>query len=179
MAAEFKIGRLRFTWLGPWTPNTAYIKDAIVSYQGKTYVCLIANTSDASNFYNDLNHIALGGASTPYWNLIIDGKTFTGLWNSGTSYSLGNIAIFGGQLYYSTIQHTATSFASQLSYWSLYTQFANWHISWTTNTVYGIGDIVKYGGIIYQCIANHTSAGSTALGLEANQNSWKIFYRFF
>jgi hypothetical protein len=176
MAAEFKIGRLRFTWLGPWAPNTAYIKDAIVSYQGKTYVCLIANTSDASNFYNDLNHIAPGGASTPYWNLIIDGKTFTGLWNSGTSYSLGNIAIFGGQLYYCTTQHTATSFASQTSYWLLYTQFANWHISWTTNTVYGIGDIVKYGGIIYQCIANHTSAGSTALGLEANQSSWKIFY---
>ena len=176
MAAEFKIGRLRFTWLGPWTPNTTYIKDAIVSYQGKTYVCLIANTSDASNFYNDLNHITPSGASTPYWNLIIDGKTFTGAWTNGTFYNLGNIAIFGGQIYYCTTQHTSTAFASQTSYWALYTQFANWHISWTINTVYGIGDVVKYGGIIYQCTANHTSAATTALGLEANQSSWKVFY---
>jgi len=176
MAQEFKIGRLRFEWSGVWTPNTSYARDDIVSYQGKTYVCLIANTSDVTNFYNDLNHITGLGASTPYWNLIIEGKTFTGQWSTGTAYSLGNITIFGGQLYYCTTQHTSTTFASQSTYWSLYTQFPNWHISWTTTTVYGIGDVVKYGGIVYSCITNHTSAATTALGLEANQSSWKVFY---
>ena len=175
MAAEFKIGRLRFTWKGAWQPSTVYTKDAIVSYQGKTYVCLVANTSDASSFYNDLYYVTNTGASTPYWNLIIDGKTFTGPWVSGTPYSLGNIAIFGGQLYYCTTKHTSTAFASQTSNWALYTQFPNWHVTWVINTVYGIGDVVKYGGIVYQCIANHTSAASTGLGLEANQSSWKIF----
>ena len=176
MAAEFKIGRLRFTWQGPWTTNTAYIKDAIVSYQGKTYVCLIANTSNGTNFYNDLYYVTPSGASTPLWNLIIDGKTFTGTWTSGTAYSLGNIAIFGGQIYYCNTNHTSTSFASQSTYWTLYTQFPNWHVSWTINTVYGIGDVVKYGGIVYQCTANHTSAATTALGLESNQAAWKVFY---
>jgi len=176
MAAEFKIGRLRFTWQGPWQPNTTYIKDAIVSYQGKTYVCLIANTSNSSSFYNDLYYVTQSGASTPLWNLIIDGKTFTGAWNSGTAYSLGNIAIFGGQLYYCNTQHTSSAFASQSSYWTEYTQFTNWHITWAPNTVYGLGDVVKYGGIIYQCISNHTSAATNALGLEANQSAWKTFY---
>ena len=141
MAAEFKIGRLRFTWQGPWTTNTTYIKDAIVSYQGKTYVCLIANTSNGTNFYNDLYYVTPSGSSTPLWNLIIDGKTFTGTWTSGTAYSLGNIAIFGGQIYYCNTNHTSTSFASQSTYWTLYTQFPNWHVSWTINTVYGIGDV--------------------------------------
>jgi hypothetical protein len=176
MAAEFKIGRLRFTWAGVWAPNTTYIKDAIVSYQGKTYVCLIANISSSTNFYNDLYYVTNTGASTPLWNLIVDGKTFTGLWTTGTTYSLGNIAIFGGQLYYCTTNHTSTAFASQTSYWSKYTQFANWHITWTTGTVYGVGDVVKYGGIIYQCIANHTSAATAGLGLEANQSAWTVFY---
>ena len=37
MAQEFKIGRLRFEWSGPWTTNFAYAKDDVVSYQGKTY----------------------------------------------------------------------------------------------------------------------------------------------
>ena len=176
MAQEFKIGRLRFEWSGAWTPNTSYARDDIVSYQGKTYVCLIANTSDATSFYNDLNHVSGSGAKTPYWNLIIDGKTFTGQWAPATSYSLGNIAIFGGQLYYCTTQHTSTAFASQSSYWTLYTQFPNWHISWNTATAYGIGDIVKYGGIVYSCIANHTSASTTSLGLENDIASWKVFY---
>ena len=176
MAAEFKIGRLRFTWQGPWTTNTTYIKDAIVSYQGKTYVCLIANTSNGTNFYNDLYYVTPSGSSTPLWNLIIDGKTFTGTWTSGTAYALGNIAIFGGQIYYCNTNHTSTSFASQSTYWTLYTQFPNWHVSWTINTVYGIGDVVKYGGIVYQCTANHTSAATLTLGLENDQSSWKIFY---
>jgi hypothetical protein len=175
MAQEFKIGRLRFTWQGAWKPSTTYTKDAIVSYQGKTYVCLIANTSDASSFYSDLYYVTGSGATTPLWNLIVEGKTFTGTWVSGTPYSLGNIAIFGGQLYYCTTQHTSTAFASQSSYWALYTQFPNWHITWTVSTVYGIGDVVKYGGIVYQCIANHTSASTTSLGLENDIASWKIF----
>jgi hypothetical protein len=176
MAQEFKIGRLRFTWAGAWTPNTTYIKDAIVSYQGKTYVCLIANTSNSTSFYNDLYYVTQSGASTPLWNLIIDGKTFTGLWTTGTTYSLGNIVIFGGQLYYCTANHTSTAFASQTSYWSKYTQFSNWHITWTASTIYGIGDVVKYGGIVYSCIANHTSASTTSLGLENDIASWKVFY---
>ena len=176
MAAEFKIGRLRFTWLGPWQPNTTYIKDAIVSYQGKTYVCLIANTSNSTNFYSDLFYVTGSGASTPFWNLIIDGKTFTGPWTTGTYYNLGNIAIFGGQLYYCTTQHSATAFANQSAFWSKYTQFPNWHITWTTNTIYGIGDVVKYGATVYQCVTNHTSAPTTALGIEANQSAWTIFY---
>ena len=176
MAQEFKIGRLRFTWKGAWTAATVYGRDDIVSYQGKTYVCLIANTSDATTFYNDLNHLTGSGAKTPYWNLIIEGKTFTGQWATSTLYSLGNIAIFGGQIYYCTTQHTSTTFASQSTYWSLYTQFPNWHISWTTATIYGIGDVVKYGGIVYSCITNHTSAATTSLGLENDQASWKVFY---
>jgi hypothetical protein len=50
MAAEFKIGRLKFTWEGQWTPNTFYNRDAVVGYQGKTYVCLVHNTSNYTNF---------------------------------------------------------------------------------------------------------------------------------
>jgi len=98
MAQEFKIGRLRFTWSGAWAPSTTYARDSVVSYQGKTYVCLLPNTSDSSNFYNDLYHVTQSGASTPYWNLILDGKSFVGQWTTNTPYSLGNIVIFGGVL---------------------------------------------------------------------------------
>jgi hypothetical protein len=179
MAAEFKIGRLRFSWKGVWTPATIYARDDVVSYQGKTYVCLLPNTSDATSFYNDLYYVTQTGASTPYWNMIVDGKTFVtangGGWQTGQAYSLGNIVTFGGVVYYCNTKHTSTAFASQASYWTQYTEFNAWRsVGWLPNTTYGRNDVVKYGGIVYKCIANHTSAATTALGLEANQSSWTI-----
>jgi hypothetical protein len=179
MAAEFKIGRLRFSWMGAWAPATIYARDDVVSYQGKTYVCLLPNTSDATNFYNDLYYVTPTGASTPYWNMIVDGKTFVtangGGWQTAQAYSLGNIVTFGGVVYYCNTKHTSTDFASQASYWTQYTEFNAWRSAgWIPNNAYGRNDVVKYGGIVYKCITNHTSAATTVLGLEANQSAWTI-----
>jgi hypothetical protein len=163
MAAEFKIGRLRFTWLGTWAPSTFYNRDAVVNYQGKTYVCLTPNTSSA-NFYTDYNN--------KYWNLVIDGKTFVGRWTPSTQYSLGNIAVYGGVAYYCTTANSDATFDS--TKWNTYTYSWRYNNAWTSNTSYGIGDIVSYGGIVYACSTIHTSAATAALGLEANQSSWTI-----
>jgi len=78
MAAEFKIGRLRFTWVGAWQPNTTYARDSVTQYEGKTYVCLVPNTS-STNFYDDLYAVPY-----PYWNLVVDGKSFVGTWAPST-----------------------------------------------------------------------------------------------
>ena len=43
--AEFKLDRIRFRWKGAWSSGTAYIKDDIVSYGGKVYVCIFGHTS--------------------------------------------------------------------------------------------------------------------------------------
>ena len=168
MAAEFKIGRLRFTWVGPWTASTSYARDSVTQYQGKTYVCVVPNTSSA-NFYTDLY-----ASPFPYWNLVVDGKTFLGNWTASYAYSLGNLVIFGGVVYYANTNHTSTTFAADAAKWTEYTEFSAWRPSWTISTAYGKNDVVKYGGIVYKCISNHTSAATTALGLEANQSSWTI-----
>ena len=174
MSAEFKIGRLRFTWKGAWAPTTVYARDDVAQYQGKTYVCLIPNTSDATSFYNDLNKIT-GGGSTPYWNLIVDGKTWQGAWTGpNTVYSLGNIVIFGGVVYYCNTQHTSTTFAADSAKWTQYSESSMWKTNWSTGIVYGKNDVVKYGGIVYKCITNHTSADTIALGLEADQSKWIV-----
>ena len=177
MAQEFKIGRLRFTWSGPWTPGTSYSRDAVVSYGGKTYVCLTPNTS-SSAFYTDLYHINNLGQPAPYWNLIVDGKSFQGTWSTATSYNVGNIVIVGGLVYLCTNGHTSGVFATDLSNgdWTIYTESADWRKTWQVNTVYQTNDIVRYGGIIYECISNHTSASTITLGLEANQSSWQVYY---
>jgi hypothetical protein len=170
MAAEFKIGRLRFTWVGAWQPDTTYARDSVTQYQGKTYVCLVPNTS-SSNFYSDLY-------ATPYsyWNLVVDGRTFVGTWTPGTLYSLGNLVIFGGKVYSCVTAHTSVSFASDADNWTEYVEFTAWNPLWTTNTAYGLNDVVRWGGIVYICVANHTSAATLDLGLEANQSAWQVYY---
>ena len=180
--AEFKINRLRYTWSGPWVAGTAYGKDSVVQYSGKTYACLIAHTASVTSFYNDLNFVTPQGASTPYWAIILDGKTFRGPWVTARVYNTGNLTLFGGQVYTCVTPHTSTAFAADATNWIQYSQFSNWNNAWATNTVYGLGDIVKYGGIVYRCIVNHTSASAvaaaadpeTTTGLEADLSKWIV-----
>ena len=173
MAAEFKISRLRFNYLGQWEAASFYNRDAIVTYQGQAYVCLEPHTSNA-DFYYDYRFVTQEGASTPRWDLMIPGREWKGVWEADTAYSLGNIVIYGGGLYECISEHISGSLTIDPSKWVAYTKTDRWTNNWAANTVYGLGDIVKYGGIVYRCISNHVSAIDTTAGLEADQASWEI-----
>ena len=166
--AEFKIGRLRFTWAGAWTTGTFYNRDAVVQFNGKTYVCLVPH--NASTFYADLAHVSDTGAQTPYWSLMLDGHAWKTAWTPNTAYALGNIVTYGGIVYVCTTQHTSGPTQIDLAKWTTYAQFDKWNNAWATATVYGLGDLVKYGGIVYRCTANHVSGAH----LEDDQGNWTI-----
>ena len=167
--AEFKLSRLRFTWLGEWAIGTTYNRDAIVLHEGKTYVCLVPHT--AEDFYDALNATPIA-----YWTLQADGKSWAGEWQANTAYSLGNIIHFGGATYYCITPHTsAVAFATNEADWGFVATSDNWHNAWSVSTNYGIGDIVRYGGKSYRCVDNHVSAATTLLGLEANTASWEEY----
>jgi hypothetical protein len=170
--AEFKIGRLRFTWKGQWATGTFYNRDAVSQYNGKTYVCLEPHTS--GDFYDDIAHVNEAGASTPYWTLMLEGKEWKQAWEPTTFYSLGNIVTYGGVVYVCTEQHTSGSAQIDLTKWDTYSRFDNWNNAWATASVYGVGDIVKYGGIVYRCTVNHLSNASASAGLEADQSKWEV-----
>jgi hypothetical protein len=167
--AEFKLSRLRFTWLGEWAIGTTYNRDAIVLHEGKTYVCLVPHT--AEDFYDALNATPIA-----YWTLQADGKSWAGEWQPSTAYSLGNIIHFGGATYYCITPHTsAVAFVTNEEKWGFVATSDNWHQVWTVATNYGLGDIVRYGGKLYRCIDNHVSAATTLLGLEADTASWEEY----
>jgi len=175
MAAEFKIARLRYNWAGQWVTGEFYNRDAVVQYNGKTYICLIPH--NASDFYNDLAHVTPSGAITPYWELSVDGKTWKQEWTSNTYYSLGNIVTYGGVVYVCSESHTSSNNPQpqiDLSKWVTLSTFTKWDNAWTPNTVYGKGDTVKYGGIVYECNTNHISAVDVATGLESDQSKWSL-----
>lgn len=168
MAAEFKIGRLRYTWKGAWETATFYNRDAVSSFDGKTYVCLVPHTS--SVFYNDYNNVDPELGNNPYWKLMLEGTAWKGEWQPLTNYTLGNIVLYGGSIY-KRIVNAPSGATFNPANWEIYIGVnSNWTGDWLPTTIYTLGDIVKYGGIVYKCTVQHTSATL----LETNISNWEI-----
>jgi len=102
--AEFKIDRIRFRWTGTWQASKQYIKDDIVSYGGKTFVCLNGHTSDP-DFYIDYLNQAL-----PKWTQMTDGVQWVDQWTPGTYYKVNDVIRYGGQVYAAIVGHTASPY---------------------------------------------------------------------
>ena len=176
--AEFKLGRIRFVWKNDWQTSNVYYQDDVVAYGGKIYICTTGHTSDATNFFTDLN-------KTPaIWNLVSDGQTWKGDWQPQETYNPDDIVRYGGRLYISTTYHVSatdstTGLEADLSYWQVYAEGLDWKGNWATSFDYKANDLVKYGGSSYVCITNHISAATESAGLEADLAKWQIFNQGF
>ena len=102
--AEFKLDRIRFRWKGVWLASTQYIKDDIVSYGGKTFVCLNGHTSDP-DFYIDYLNVVL-----PKWTQMTDGYEWLNAWQPNYYYRVNDIVRYGGQVYAAIIGHTSSTY---------------------------------------------------------------------
>jgi hypothetical protein len=168
--AEFKLGRIRFVWKNTWAGSTTYIKDDVVRFGGKTYVCILGHTS-TSNFYTDL---------TANWNLASDGQVWLGTWAGTTTYKIGDTVKYGGLVYICNLGHTSqATLEADSAKWDTFASAFDWKDAWAITTVYKIGDIVKYGATIYRCKLGHTSAGTLASGLELDQSKWDVLNQSF
>ena len=163
--AEFKLGRIRFIWKGDWSSSTEYLKDDIIRYGGRTYVCITGHTS-TSNFYTDETN----------WNKFSDGQEWKNDWTTATFYKENDIVAYGGILYICNTGHTAgTILEDDQEKWDLFATSIEWRSTWLAGQQYKANDLVKYGGNIYFCNTGHTAALTDALGLEANIVSWDLF----
>lgn len=62
--STISLGKVKFNWRGAWVTATAYTKDDVIRYGGKSYNCLISHTANA-DFYVDL--------TASRWQLMVDG----------------------------------------------------------------------------------------------------------
>ncbi len=163
--AEFKLGRIRFIWKDNWTASTTYLKDDVIRYGGRTYVCITGHTA-GSNFYTDIAN----------WNNFSDGVQWKSDWSQATFYKINDIVRYGGIIYICNTGHTAQStLEADQSKWDQFATSIDWKDNWTAGTVYKANDLVKYGGNIYICNTGHTAAATNALGLEADILKWDLF----
>ena len=187
--AEFNLERIRFRWKGDWQISTKYVKDDIVRYQGKSYVCLLGHESGPNTIYPDLDL----PAPDTRWELMFDGNQWRSDWLPDTLYSLGDIIKYNGYLYQCVVGHQSTNVVSQgpiddIEKWTIVATTYNWLNTWTPSITnvdpllsvtqyYNLGDVVIYNGITYICTEKHIAANTTYLGLEVDLDKWKIVTR--
>ena len=166
--AEFKLGRLKFWWKGVWQTGHAYVKDDVVSYGGKTYVCLGAHTSgiDDESFYTAKD-------TAPYkWELMQDGIQWKGAWTTGVYYKEGDIVKFGSDTYICIDGHTADAdfWNDEGVNWQNFVNGVELEGDWSSSTQYQVGDIVRYGGNTYLAKQDNTNANP-----ESSTANWGVF----
>ena len=171
--AEFKLGRIKFVWQGIWAASTTYVKDDVVRYAGKTYICVIGHTS-SPNFNTDFDIVP------SKWNLLSDGQRWRSEWAVSTSYEEGDIVKYGGNTYICIDGHTSAAttllgLENNVSDWQTFSEGFDWKGDWAVSTRYKLNDIVNYGSKNYICNTYHTSAATAVLGLEADQGNWDLY----
>lgn len=169
---DFVLGRLKFVYQGNWATSHAYVVDDIVTYGGRSYVCVSNHTSSSNSsggFYTD----------SANWNLINDGMANRGAWSTSTYYKINDITTYGGRMYIATSGHTSNStpsggFYSDSSNWQLLNDgFAN-KSAWATSTYYKINDVVTYGGRVYIATSGHTSSATSSGGFYTDSSHWQL-----
>ena len=174
--AEFKLGRIRFVWQGDWSAGRAYVADDVVSFGGKSYICIVNHTA-SSGFQTDFTN------AIPKWDIVSDGTSWKGDWGPETEYAPGDVVKYGAIVYIAETGHTSATFTApdflgleeDLSKWTQFATSFDWKGAWTAETRFKINDLVKYGGYVYLCNTAHISAASVALGLEPDQAKWTLF----
>jgi len=166
--ADFVLGRLKFTFLGAWTPSYSYIKDDIVRYGGQSYACIANHTSQPSSFgggfYTDFN--------SGYWSLIAGGFNFTGAWTANTQYNLNDVVTYGADSYVVTTQHVSgniNSFAANSANFTIMAGGLEFKNNYSNTVNYSIGDLVTYGGYSYVAVQNNINIVPVN-----NTSSWSV-----
>jgi len=158
--AEFKLGRIKFVWKGPWQASTPYYKDDVVLVGGVSYMCINAYTSSASFASDAVN-----------WQQMAGGTKFVqGGWTASTAFNFGDLVTVNGNVYYCNTAHTSPStWLAGISNWSLFVPGVKFRGVWASGNVpYFVNDLVKYGPDIYIC----TTANSNSTFTESN---WSLF----
>lgn len=141
---DFVLGNLRFNWTGPWASNTAYLKNDVVSYGGRSFVALhnhISSGNSDDGFYSDKD---VDGN----WQMMTDGVHYRGSWTANTFYKDNDIVSVGADMYICNTQHESGQYWPNTSV-NFVPFVAGGYESkgvYSNTEYYFINDIVTYGG---------------------------------
>ena len=170
--ADFKINRIRFTWKNTWVTGTSYLKDDIVRYGGKSYVCLVTHTASA-NFYSDFYAVDQYNNANPTWTLWFDGYEWTGAWQPNTFYQIGDIVQYGSIVYLCTNSHTSATLVPTSKTLTLSTITGTGSIATASFPDQGL-TLYKVGGTV--TVAGVSLAGFNGTFVVTSSNNTSVSY---
>ena len=149
MTQVIDLGKLRFHFAGNWSNSTTYEQNDVVKYGGNVYV-----------YYYNLKTSGNKPTDTTYWKLMVEGFSFDGIWDSASSYNVGDGVSYGGKVFIA--QKASTNKNPGLpvndSLWSTFVDGIQWEGDYDNTTDYQASDVVSYGGSAY--IAKQNTTGN-------------------
>jgi len=151
--ATVNLGRIKFVWQGAYNAATAYVADDVVSYNGSSYICILASTGNLPT-------------NTTYWNQMSSAGTNGTNGTNGTD--VGTVITTQGDLLYrdaSGLQRLGAGSSGQV----LITGGAGANPSWSTPST---------GAMVF--LASQTVTGSsTTLDFNGYFTSEYDTYKLF
>lgn len=135
--ARIDLGRLRFYYQGEYSGATEYEINDVVKYGGNVYVYKYVT---AATGYVPTN--------VTYWDLMVPGFKFEGVYANGTGYQPGDVVTYGG-LGYICILTTTGNLPTNATYWSTIVDGIQYEGAWSSGTNYQENDVVTYGTNVY------------------------------
>jgi len=149
--ATVNIGRIKFVWQGAYNNATAYVADDVVSYNGSSYICILASTGNLPT-------------NTTYWNQMSSAGTNGTNGTNGTD--VGTVITTQGDLLYrdaSGLQRLGAGTSGQF----LKTQGAGANPVWDTPTA---------GAMIL--LSSTTASSSSSISFDGHYTSDYDVYEF-
>lgn len=153
------LGKLRFNFAGDWLATTPYEPNDCVKYGGNVY-CYIGMYVTSGNL----------PTNALYWTLMIQGLSFTGVFDAARPYRIGEAIAHGGNVYVAiadSIGQTPPSVAN----WRQFAFGVRWMGDYNPAQPYKKDDIVRYGGATYLAIADGVGNAPTQVAFWASFTS--------
>ena len=155
--ARVDLGRLRFFYQGEYSGATEYELNDVVKYGGNVYVYKYATPVTAQVPTN-----------TTYWDLMVPGFKFEGVYNNATAYQPGDVVTYGG-LGYICILTTTGNLPTNATYWSTIVDGMQYEGAWSSGTNYQENDVVTYGGNVYIALRD-----TVADNPDTSASDWEV-----
>ena len=140
MATIIDLGKLRFEYQGEYDATKTYESNDVVKYGGNLY-CYIYGLKTSGNTPSN---------ASIYWDLMVSGFQFEGLYDSTATYNIGDGFAYGGRVYITTANSVPpSSEPPRDSYYTLFVDGMQYEATYDNTKFYQANDIVGYGGRTY------------------------------
>jgi hypothetical protein len=151
MAQILDLGKFRFDYRGAYSGATQYERNDVVTYGGNVYVYKLT-TASTGNLPTD----------TAFWDLMVEGFNYRGVWSSATQYLISDLVSYGGKVYIALQDTINDNPVTSPNDWSVFVDGIQYEGNWSSGTAYQKGDVVKYGGNIWIALLNNIAVTPVA-----------------